>query len=101
MPTSAKIAWVRGFVDAEGSITMNGSNQPMLSIYSKNFRKLRILGSILKENGMCVYYYKHKNRYVWQEYLTGRKNLALFMKKIGLEHPDKREKLITVLVLQG
>jgi len=98
MPRSAQIMWARGFIDAEGSVTMNGGGQPMISIYNEQPRKLRIIESILRESGVCVHYYKHKDRDVWQQYITGRKNLVRFLKKIGLDHSDKREKLTTMLV---
>ena len=79
---------------------VNGSGQPMISIYNKNISKLRMIGSILEENGVEAHYYKSSTREVWQLYITGRKNLLLLLRKVGLDHPDKREKLIAMLALK-
>jgi len=42
MQKAAQVAWTRGFVDAEGSVTMTGSKQPMIPVYNKkvNFELL-------------------------------------------------------------
>ena len=94
---TAQLSWVRGFIDAEGSVTVNGSKQPMVSIYNNELDKLQIVETVLQKFGIHVHFYKPKDRKVWQQYLTGRKNLQKLLDKVGLEHPDKREKLITVL----
>lgn len=96
---TAQLSWVRGFIDAEGSVTVNGSKQPMVSIYNNELDKLQIVETVLQKFGIHVHFYKPEDRKVWQQYLTGRKNLQKLLDGVGLEHPDKREKLMTILAL--
>jgi hypothetical protein len=89
----SKRAWVRGLADAEGSATMGGSGQPQFSIYNQDFEKLQVAADILEENGIHSGFYCPQDRDVWQMFLTGRDNLEQFQNEIGLNHPEKREKL--------
>ena len=41
--------WIGGVFDAEGTATITGSNQPMLSIYSIEFDKISMLKELLKK----------------------------------------------------
>lgn len=97
----AKLAWVSGFIDAEGSVTLTGENQPMLSIYNTNLRRLEVIEEILKPYGIIARYYKPHDRGVWQQYFTGRSNLIKLSKTVRIEHPEKTAKLRSYLLDLG
>lgn len=87
-----QILWARGFIDAEGSVKLTKSKQPMLSIYNSIQYKLELIEKILKQYNIHVGYYKNPDR-VWEQFLTGRENLRHFLDTISLEHPEKHDKL--------
>ena len=41
--------WVAGVFDADGSATLTGTHQPMLSFYSSNYDKLMLIQEFLTE----------------------------------------------------
>ncbi|MFX1518999.1 MAG: LAGLIDADG family homing endonuclease [Promethearchaeota archaeon] len=88
-----QLLWVRGFIDAEGSVTKSGDNQPMLSVYNKNLQKLKIIEKILYLYDIKARYYKPSTRDVWQQYYTGRSNLSTLSETVNIEHPEKSNKL--------
>ena len=85
--------WIRGFFDAEGSITKNSENQTMLSIYNNEKRKLEIIRQVLNAANIKSGLYKHPERNTWQLFITGRTNLQNFLKTIGIDHPEKQKKI--------
>ncbi len=88
-----QLLWVRGFIDAEGSVTQSGDNQPMLSVYNKNLQKLQIIEKILSPYKIKARYYKPPKRDVWQQYFTGRSNLSKLSEMVKIEHPEKSNNL--------
>ena len=88
-----QLLWVRGFIDAEGSVTKSGDNQPMLSVYNKNLQKLKIIENILNSYKIKARYYKPTKRDVWQQYFTGRSNISILFETVKIEHPEKNNKL--------
>ncbi|MHA1410359.1 MAG: LAGLIDADG family homing endonuclease [Candidatus Odinarchaeia archaeon] len=96
-PINAQLLWVRGFIDAEGSVTLSGEKQPMLSVYNKNKLKLKIIEKILGTHKIIAHYYKSHSREVWQQYFTGRENLTILLKVVKIEHPEKNSKLLLFL----
>jgi hypothetical protein len=98
---NARLAWVRGFIDAEGSVTLSGDNQPMLSIYNSVISKLKIIEEILRTYSIVARYYKPEDRDVWQQYFTGRSNLIKLLKTVKFEHPEKVSKLQSYLRNSG
>jgi hypothetical protein len=94
---NARLAWVSGFIDAEGSVTVSGDNQPMLSIYNSVLSKLKVIEEVLRTHDIVARYYKPEERDVWQQYFTGRSNLIKLLKTVKFEHPEKVSKLQSYL----
>jgi DNA-binding transcriptional regulator WhiA len=85
--------WIAGFFDAEGSVTLTGTDQPMLSIYSTNREKITILRKLLNLFSMHSGIYLPSNRTVYQLFLTGRANIKRFVHTIPFHHPAKLKRI--------
>lgn len=91
-PSSQK-QYIAGFFDAEGSATITGTNQPMLSMYSTRLDKITILTDLLDNFYIHSGVYLPEGRNVYQLYITGRDTIREFAMTIPIRHPEKREKI--------
>lgn len=89
--------WIAGFFDAEGSATKTGTHQPMLSIYSADHAKIKLLQELMKQFSLRSGVYRPKERSVWQLFLTGRGNVQEFSILIPFRHPTKRARIKQIL----
>jgi len=87
---SEKIYWIKGVFDAEGTITLTGSNQLMISIYNNGEELIETLSQILeKELRIKTHTYKPLKRKTIQLYITGKQNTSHFLEKIKPLNPCK------------
>ncbi len=89
----AKVCFVRGFFDAEGSAPKRKQGtQYRIQIYQKDRRVLRVISKILRSLGIRTG--KLTNSYdVGQLPIRTKENVRKFSRIIGCEHPGKSKAL--------
>ncbi len=86
---SIKIAFLRGFIDSEASISHN-----QLMIYSSNKEGLEQLQLLLKQVGVISYLYPYKLRILS---ISSKHYLTLFSEKIGFRIKRKKTTLLKLI----
>ena len=91
-----KIEYVRGFVDAEGSV-ISSQKGFQIDISQKIKEPLEFLQEVLAEIGIrTTGIYKGPDN-VWRLRISSISNIARFHNLVGFRHPCKRKRLVTLL----
>ena len=89
----AKVCFVRGFFDAEGSAPKRKEGtQYRIQIYQKDRRVLKVISRIIKGFGIRAGNITN-SRDVGQLPIRRKENVRKFARIIGCEHPDKSKAL--------
>ncbi|MGM0411275.1 MAG: anaerobic ribonucleoside-triphosphate reductase, partial [Bacillota bacterium] len=86
-------ALLRGLFDTDGSISLNNSNNPIITLTLKNRKLLQQVLELLMFLGIAAYYKSSRKKY-GEIRIHGEKNIKLFKDKIGFSIKRKSERLI-------
>jgi hypothetical protein len=85
--------WLRAFFDCEGWVVCKSHQNRMIGLDNVNEEGIKNAKKALELLGIKSKLKKRADRNIYTLSIFGKENLALFEKKIGFLHPQKKEKL--------
>jgi len=89
--------WLRAFFDCEAWVENQPKKSRLIGLDCCNKKGLFSIKIALKNKGIKSNVKKRQNRKIWRLTICGFKNLVLFQKTIGFNHPNKKKCLLNAI----